>query len=76
MERCNSETGEETLHRSGCRLLSQYAANNWLPYTLSSTGRSINSKHGNIMALRYEARLLCFCWGTWLWPDVGQAENF
>ena len=34
---------EDALHRNGCRLLSHYAANNWLIYTLSSTGRSINS---------------------------------
>ena len=34
---------EETLHRNGWRLLSHCAANNWLTYTLSSTGRSINS---------------------------------
>ena len=34
---------EETLHRNGWRLLSHCAANNWLTYILSSTGRSINS---------------------------------
>ena len=34
---------EETLHRNGWRLLSHCTVNNWLTYTLSSTGRSINS---------------------------------
>ena len=38
---------EKTLHRNGWRLLSHCAANNWLTYTLSRTGRSINSHAWN-----------------------------